>query len=731
MPLFAAAAGLIALAAAVYWPTIRQRPVAGGLLFLMRAALIAGLTFVLLGPSRMVTESRQSVRPLLSVLVDTSESMQTRDERGVSRMETLRDGWLTPERREILSRDFTLQIQGFDSAVRPLSVAALEWPAESVATGRTTLLADCVSDALGGLPPSKDGAALLVLSDGRESREASNQPVAALARQRDIPVSTVLIGRDSIVSDAAIVAVPLQEYLFPGESGGVLIQVHQTGLGAASGTLELTCDEKTQSFPIAFEGRPTVEIRAAIQHAEPGQYEYRARLLPMAGEATEANNASTLFCDVQQKRMRTLVLEGAPYWDTKFLAQALRKDERIELVQISQVSARKRETIVTRNDGDSPRLPQSADEWAKYDLVILGRGMETLFGEQSAEQLREWVNEGGHLIFARGPCLAADIDRSRPRWAALQKLEPVSWGAGELRDAKLQLAPAGRLSPWLASTRLGVDFERALAELPGFELMPALVREKPSAIVLATASPVGAPASAGRPAIVQMNVGRGSVVAIVGEGLWRWSLLRADAPELVGLYDAFWSNLARFLTMGGEFPPGQQVSLKLSRTTNRLGDPLLADVVLKQPPLTGSPELVLIDPSGARQILALERRPGRDPRFQAAISPKSVGVHRAVLRTPGLVPAEQEQRFSVYDFNEERLNTLVNPTPLRALAESSGGEFFEAGDFDAFRKRLTRHHQSLQAPPRSEYVWDSGVFMAALLVWAGIEWIARRNVGLL
>jgi hypothetical protein len=368
-----------------------------------------------------------------------------------------------------------------------------------------------------------------------------------------------------------------------------------------------------------------------------------------------------------------------------------------------------------------------------------------VFGPTTATELAEYVSEqGGHLIFARGravdPAAEGGVEIAR----GLETLEPVVWGMEERRDLSLVLTPAGRISPWLAPSKMGVNVERSLERLNGFESMEEVKEEKPSAVVLARApewfgpqrglnSKSPPPASPpGQAAIAQMQYGRGSVLAITGQGLWRWSLLSDKKEEFSGLYDAFWSNLVRYMTIGGDFPPGQQVSLKLARTTARLGDRLLADVAYKHTPAAGvTPALQLINAAGESRDVLLERRPGREPRFQANIDPPEAGVYRVVLKTPGMTPAGQEQRFSVYDVNEERLNTTVNPMPLKVLAEHSGGEFFEYDQSATFVERLRRHRLSLEAPPQTEFVWDDWRCLAVLLTWAGVEWIARRQVGLL
>src|SRR5262245_56630104 len=123
--------------------------------------------------------------------------------------------------------------------------------------------------------------------------------------------------------------------------------------------------------------------------------------------------------------MRVLLLEGQPYWDTKFLAQSLRKDERIEILQITQISEVKNETIVARAEGAAPKLPKAAEEWAAYDVVILGQAMEHVFDEQTGAVLASFVDQGGRLVFARGRCYDPQSPGGRAIARQIAAIEPV------------------------------------------------------------------------------------------------------------------------------------------------------------------------------------------------------------------------------------------------------------------------------------------------------------------
>ena len=278
---------------------------------------------------------------------------------------------------------------------------------------------------------------------------------------------------------------------------------------------------------------------------------------------------------------------------------------------------------------------------------------------------------------------------------------------------------------------MGTDAAQAFERLPGFELVESVQREKPGALVLARAHVGGGPANAGSPAIVRMPYGRGNVIGILGEGSWRWSLLPPDEVDLRGFYDTLWSNLIRWLSLGGDFPPGGQVALQLSRTAARLGDEFTIDVAYKHASTDGAaPRLEVIGPDGAAVDVALHNLPGAFPRYRATLTPGATGIHEVRLAAPGMQPAELSRKFSVYDVNLERLHTAVNPTPLRILAEHSGGRFLATDEMSELLSYLDRHLASLQTPPRLEYLWDRGLILTLLLVWMGIEWITRRVAGL-
>ncbi|MDA0659101.1 MAG: hypothetical protein O2931_01025 [Planctomycetota bacterium] len=426
------------------------------------------------------------------------------------------------------------------------------------------------------------------------------------------------------------------------------------------------------------------------------------------------------------------MLEGSPFWDSKFLAQSLRKDERIEITQVSQLSDLRRETIVTRTDQTSPRIPEDLDAWSDYDIVLLGRSLQNVITEKSAQQLCEFVAErGGHVVLTRGnPC--DSIPEATAIQRALEPIMPVQWSDEPLQYLSLQILAPARSGYWFSDNKMGRSMDDAYARLPGFESMQSIVREKTATVVLVQAQPSDVALGGTQPGIVAMHYGRGSVVGVLGEGTWRWSLLPPEQEELTDVYDMFWSTLVRWLAIGTDFQPGQDISLQLSRNSVRRSDGVIADISCKKKLSEGiSPQVRLMAPDGSETLLAVERLPGRDARYRTTLTFSQTGVYRVRVDVPGVAAPTLEKPISVYDINLERMMASAELKGLEQLAQESGGYFFRSDQSRDLHSTLRRHRASLVTPPRLEFVWDRLGWMTMLLSWMGLEWILRRCFDLL
>ena len=705
-------------------------------MLVVRLIVIAALVGVLMGPSHLPEVTQSPTKPTLTVLLDTSGSMQTEDMEAQPRYEFAINQWLSDERIKDLNDQFQIDLITFDTKVKQARVDALDPDANTAATARRSNIVDTVQQTIARLPKSADGSAVLMITDGKDSENKSLQPTVTLAKERSIPVHTVTLGGASLTRDVALVAVPAQPYLLAGEPGIIDVRVVQNAADNAQTVVHLKTGDEQTSHPVQFEGQREVRLKLPIQHDEPGTYEYEVWCEPVQGEIEEVNNRQLVFVDTTASRFRVLLIEGQPYWDTKFIAQSLRKDERVELVQITQVTEAKQEIVVSRADPKTARLPKTLEEFAQYDVVILGGSIERVLPEHLVAQLPAYVRDhGGGVVFARGRAYDTDSVLGRRVGRELSVLEPVVWGRGSLTQQEITVMPAGVSHPSLSflQEKAQGDTSSYAALLPQLKRLPVVEREKDSALVLASTRARGN-VGPGQPVVVTMPYASGQVVAVLGEGLWRWSMLARRNPDLAGVYDQFWSNMIRWLAMGSGYTPGQDVSLRLGSRGVQVGEEMRAEFSSRDPALLEDYALELEGPDGQTQALAMI---GNDTiRRYAIAQPDKPGVYTVRAKPTGQstdpsTPNMLQARFSVYDIDLERLESAAMPGPMRMLAERTGGEALNPYEPEALGQVLQRYLAMMSLPPQPTYIWDKGIFLFLLLFIAGFEWIARKLGGML
>lgn len=727
LPTLAGAAVLIALALAWYARLVRTATLRASGLLLMRLLAIALITLILMGPSVEPEPELATGKPDLTLLIDTSGSMQMADMEGLPRIAFVAERWLSNDRLRALEQRFNVDLLAFDASPRATTAEALSDAPAKVADARSTHLAASLERTLGRLSGG-DGSAVVVLSDGRDSRSASLAAAAELGRAKTLPVFASVIGGATLQRDIAVRATAAQPFLLVGETGGLSVEVSHANASGTRSTLRVTRDGKPQPVEqreLAFTGAASRRLTLPIRHEEPGLYEYEVAVAPVEGEVEPANNRQRVFVNVTDERLKVLLLEGQPFWDTKFLAQSLRKDDRIELTQLSQISLNRRQQLVTRTESER-RTPTTPEDLAAYDVLILGRAIERVLPREAWEALADYVaGHGGRLVLARGQPYDPDTADGRRLARLLSPLEPVVWGAGGRSEQRLVLTAAGRSHPVFTGEELGL-----LEQAPPMSWTPDVTRAKAAAQVLVKTTTHAGTTGGDQPVVVAMPYDRGQVLAVLGEGLWRWRLSGRGDPEIEAAYDRFWSGMVRYLAMGSDYRPGQDLAFNLSRRNVPVGERVHGELTRRNPEIGVKPTLTLIGPDGASRGLETREESAASLRFR--FEPSREGVYRLIASQPGQpdVPA-LETKLSATDLNKERLYASADPAALRELAEGSGGRLLDPRKPAELLEALERHVATMSASGPPRYLWDRAVLLVLLAGVLGMEWIARKAGGML
>ncbi|MEA3209521.1 MAG: hypothetical protein QOE70_2578 [Chthoniobacter sp.] len=712
----AAALGLAWFASAAVRAKIRW-PLIG-----LRALGVTLLAVLWLNPGRWLDESEITRRDWL-VLLDRSGSMKAEHAEGTSRWQAgMR---LADELRKASGARGEVHVRTFESRLEDEAGAL----AEAVPDGAGTDLGRAVSSALDERATALAG--LIVISDGRPTVRAKLDELALRARGRGVPIHAVPLGGAWGSRDLALTAAPKQVTAFRGQPVKISARLENHGLGAVKPAVVLLGPDgkeiARQDATLDEGARQTLVFDLAEVPASGG--DFTLRVAPWPGEHVLTNNADTVHVNVLASKTRVLLLEGAPYWDSKFLAQLLRQQNAVDILTVHRLNEERYFRVEAAGaeplqSADSV-FPASAIELARYDLIVFGKGADGFLTPARITALQGFVrDQGGAVLFARGKPYAG-------RFAALESLEPVEWG--ESIGGGFRFAPLPDAGANLFGAALPAADDRVWTSLPLLEDVHGVARLKPFARVLAEGAPEGH--ATRLPLLIVRRFGRGMVAAVNADGLWRWDF-RPEVREQGAVYQQFWVQLMQWCATYSEFRPGQDYAVHLREATAEPGQPVRAVIAYRGP---GAPEpqpFLKITGSGqpAGEAAATPLPGGEGGReWAAVITPGQPGRYEIrVLDKARPGREEGEATLTVLAPPGENDDLRPDAETLATLARESGGTVFPPEEIGALKAALwTAPEIATRSKPRFEALWPK--WWVALLVGLvfGGEWWMRRREGLL
>ncbi len=737
LPLALVASGLL-VAYALASRTRLYGRVRHGILALMAVALALPL-LILLNPTWIEPIPPPAGKPRLTILVDRSASMAIPD--GAAGATRYQHACLIAEETlKALHDRFDVRIGSVaDRAVwRDIAGLARQQP-----DGMSTDLGAGIEQSLDDRP---QGQAVLLLSDGVHNASggvgALRQSVAK-AHAMAAPIYVNTIGTRSGVQDLEVSLRLPQEMAFPGQTVPVSVAIHQRGALVDRVQLSLQLDDKEveqQEVRVAADG--TTETTLQVVQRQSGLYRYQIRVQPHAGEVTNVNNSATLSLRVIDEPVRVLLLEGKPYWDTKFLVRTMAADVSVDLTTLIRLAeGRYLQRHISREDssegadatggdggelrGERWTIHRDLDEllsgspgFAAYQIILLGRDAETFLSEARTSQLKKWlVEDNGSLVCFRGSP-ATQVSQQ------LAELMPVRWTPTRESRFRVRLTETGRLVQWLPVQDGDQD---VLVQLPTLATVAQPQQPKPLTVVLATADDQANTT----PVISYQPVGNGRVVVVEGAGMWRWAFLPPEHQQFDETYGMLWRSLIRWLVANSGLLPSQQVAIRSDKVTFSNNEPATATLLTRD---IGGGDAPLVELTGTglaapRQItpVAAGTWPGQ---FRVVFGELPEGQYRATVLGAG----DDSSAVAVFDVRHnmtERLDVAARSDLLEMIATESGGAVLESGRPQQLIEKFDEY-LSASRPQRSVKIiaWDRWwVLLTVYGIWAA-AWGLRRRSGL-
>ncbi|MGY8657250.1 MAG: hypothetical protein ACKVKH_01345, partial [Verrucomicrobiales bacterium] len=376
----------------VFWSYRYERtavsPRRGGWLLGLRLATLGLLLWILLQPvwSRFV--EREIEREVI-IMIDDSASMDLVDDgQTKTRLELAREQLEASGVLEEL--DGKVGIREIRAARRAL----MDDTTEVEGWDQATDLSGGLETVLDQVPPDQL-AGVVLLSDGRHNRPGSVEDVARRFGILDAPIAVIPSGSDVPPKDAAIISVRSPDSVYLGDRIRVGALLKFDGYRGKKAKLQLFAGDKeldSREISIPQDNyREEVKFRHAPE--EGGVGEYRVVLSGLEDETFENNNQWNFQTVVSDARTNVLLIDQHPRWEFRYLRNLFYgRDQSIHLQSVllkpDRISGHTPPKVVASasrpfGDANATHLPESEDEWRKFDVIIIGDiGPDSLSNEQ-------------------------------------------------------------------------------------------------------------------------------------------------------------------------------------------------------------------------------------------------------------------------------------------------------------------------------------------------------------
>ncbi|HEX8373974.1 MAG TPA: hypothetical protein VF606_02220, partial [Geminicoccaceae bacterium] len=484
-----------------------------------------------------------------------------------------------------------------------------------------------------------------------------------------------------------------------------------------------------------------------LEHNRVGIYPYEVRVDPLAGETTQANNSASYVLRVVAEPIRVLVLEGKPYWDSKFLVRTLAADPAVAvdcvvkltdtrllrrlLTHAAPKDDQPRDTLGERDESwqiaaDAKAFLSTPDKISGYQVIVLGRDAEAFLSDAAIATLTNWVSQlGGSLVCYRGSPTSG-------RNAGLEKLMPVRWTAGAADSEtryRLSLTQRGEQMDWLGAEVGGA--KRSVAGMPSLVAERAAGAPKPLATVLATSLNEKGQAT---PAIVFQPYGGGRVVVFEGAGMWRWAFLSPRFQGQEQVYNSLWQSFMRWLTSGANLQPGQRYNLRADKARFAANEPATVTLLARDSGASPVPAVELTREGETKSTTFIPAPAGDESGvYRVSFGPLPEGKYHARLAGSTATDAAAGAAFDVRNYDAEQLDLTPRPDLMARIAADSGGAVINAADdaAAAVAFRFAEYHAKAHPPQyQKASAWDRPwVLLGVIALWAA-AWTIRRGGGL-
>lgn len=717
----------------------------------LRTLALLALALLIAGP-QLVKQNERVERDWVVVMADRSASMNIADVPAggaratrESQLQNALSGAASTltqlrEQRNVLALGFdasTYDLAWTQPPTAGASPFALAEPA-----GQRTALGSSLDAALRRVA-AKPVAGLVLLTDGR-SFDAPSRALIQQLQERQIAVYPVPLGSVNPIADVAVSRVDAPSSAFVGDIVPVNIDVDVAGAvpgQTPTGRVQLVdatgrvLDEK----PLPPADKPRVTLSSKAEAA--GATNWSVRVALDQEDLADANNQQAVAIDLVDRPIRVLYIDGYPRWEYRYVKNLLLREPSVRSTMLL-LAAEKR--YIQEGSERIAALPRTQQEWATFDVVIMGDVRAALFSEEQLSNLRAVIAERGvGLLWIGGESFTPGS------WAstAMADLVPFSFGSDSTTGVSRFTEPV-LMKPGAAASAFGVlqladtsatdqTWPDALSDAklgwPKLHWAQRVERSqlKPASEIIATATPTLSDATKTFPLVMTMRYGAGRSIYVATDETWRYRYGRGEA-----LTERFWIPLVRLLARGSLGRSGKPAMIEASPQSPLVNQPVRVTLRLLDQSLierrAGEIEASINRAAGgsAGRVTLRPESQSLDTASVATYTglwvPSEAGAFSISPADPALAGLDLAANVTVLLPEDELRRPQTDHAALAELAQATDGRILTAAELANLPTILPNREVRLLGTPDVETLWDKPFVLLLMLLLLGAEWIGRR-----
>jgi hypothetical protein len=696
----------------------------------IRLLIILLFAVCMLQPIVSWTRSVKESQTLL-VLLDVSQSMGIADP--ATKVTRLQEGirWME-------SSGFASKIEkkshvywfAFDQNARSMDPGGLD---SLQATSATTRFSESLSSAWEHYrqTASAAGAAstgsVVLFSDGNDF---SNQDIVELAKSLGLAIYTLAPSSSKEkggAADVAVANVQTPRRVLLGSETRFLVTLRQEGMENKPIKLKLK-EEGKDVVPeqnVTFStGQQERQVSIACRPSEAGIKEYEVEVITNPPDALQDNNRCKVSVQVIGARNEVLYLEDSWRWEFKFLRRIIEDDPSFSFTSFL---ARGDSTYVQYVEPDRKvslgNFPQTKAELERFDTFILGDVNPKKWPKALIPAFNNLIVEGGKsLIVIAGPNIGDFV--GIPELASLLPVEVTPDTANPIEGPiKVRISPDGMASPIFFCVNPAL-----WNEIQPFDQVYPSLRKRPGATVLLEATEKAAPDGTPLAVIAEQTVGRGRVLFVGTDTLWKWQTTSVQSENANTPYTVFWQQALRGLTPAHLSTGSVNLWLQPNHSRYETGDTMTirAEVQSDRPLAKPKIQSKLTFPDKKQIPLDFSPHPTLAGIYQAQIEAGGPGQYRvaAELLAEGKVVADSIIAIDVARSMAEMNSIRVNEVNLARIASDTGGKKIDRNDRKTWPMGENLPDVTVQKT-RVFDLWNNFTLIILLVLLLGTDWLLR------